>query len=215
MKASLVIRGGPYVPDLEKAKAYGVNELVFEADDPALRNAPEAAANLFAALRAKPEHYQIRIMRDVGWPSSGGNPLSIAKALSEDIRLYGGGREGGPALVQLSAMYDGEVPHDSSFHLAVIREFFRRRPGRSLVWTIEGLQGGWISNELVAYINAHPLLIISPQSYYGNMTPIFIQYTIEDLVRRGIRRDKIQPFIHPQRADAGWYGIVYDHAKLA
>lgn len=215
MKASLVIRGGPYVPDLEKAKAYGVNELVFEADDPALRNNPEAAISLFAALRAKPEHYRIRIMRDVGWPSSGSGPMSIAAALSDDIKRYGGGVEGGPTLAQLSAMYDGEVPHNADFHLAVIREFFRRRPGRSLVWTLESLQGGWISNELVAYINAHDLLTIAPQSYYGNMTPIFIQYTIEDLVRRGIRRDKIQPFIRPDRADAGWYGIVYDHAKLA
>ena len=215
MKASLVIRGGPYVPDLEKAKRYGINELVFEADDPALRNNPEATKALFAALRAKPEKYRIRIMRDVGWPSSGGSPIKIAAALSEDIARYGGGVEGGPTLAQLSATYDGEVPHDSLFHQAVIHEFFRRRPGRSRVWTLEGLQGGWVSDALVAQINADPRLIISPQSYYGNMTPIFIQYTIEDLVARGIHRDKIQPFIHPQRADAGWYGVVYDHAKLS
>lgn len=213
MKASLVIRGGPFVPDLEKAKAYGINELVFEADDPALRDNPAAATKLFADLRAKPERYKIRVMRDVGWPSSGGTPAHIAQAMSDDITRYGGGREG-ESLSQLSSMYDGEVPHDSNFHLAVINGFFLRRSGRSLVWTLEGLQAGWISDELVDRINNTPLLTVSPQTYKDKMQPLFIQYVIENLAGRGIRREKIQPFIRPDRADEGWYGIVYDHAKL-
>jgi hypothetical protein len=96
----------------------------------------------------------------------------------------------------------------------VIKEFIRRRPGRSLVWTLESLQGGWIGDATVDLINTNALLTIAPQCYYGDMTPVFIQYAIEDLVARGIKREKIQPFIRPDRADAGWYGIVYDHYKL-
>jgi hypothetical protein len=224
MKASLVIRGGPLVPNLQKARAYGVNELVFEADDPALL-APVVSGHthadgtpvstgeeLFRDLRAS--GYKIRIMRDRGWPSSGGTPIKIAQALSNDITFYGGGAEGRITLAQISAMYDGEVPHDSLFHEAVIAEFFRRRPGRSLVWTLEGLQAGWISDSLVSRINGDPRLIISPQCYYGDMTPIFVDYAIENLVGRGIAREKIQPFLRADRADSGWYGIVYDHAKL-
>jgi len=216
LKASLVIRGGPFVPNGDKAKQYGVNEFVFEADDPALRE-PDASGKpagqkLFADLRGW--GYKVRIMRDVGWPSSGGTPLRIAAALSNDITIYGGGAEGQPSLAQLSAMYDGEVPHDAAFHEAVIREFFRRRPGRSLVWTLEALQAGWISDSLVALINGSPLLYISPQAYYGDMTPLYVPRVIENLVGRGINREKIQPFIRADRADEGWYGIVYDHAKL-
>jgi len=226
LKASLVIRGGPLVPDLDKGKRAGVNEYVFEADDPALR-APAANGHthpdmtpvstgeeLFAALRQTPERYKIRIMRDVGWPSSGKTPEAVAKALSDDITYYGGGAVGRPTLNQLSAMYDGEVPHDPAFHEKVIREFFRLRPGRSLVWTLEGLQAGWLSAALIDLINNDARLVIAPQCYYGDMTPIYIQYVLEDLATRGIRREKIQPFIRPDRADAGWYGIIYDHIKL-
>jgi len=226
LKASLVIRGGPLVPDLKKGNAAGVNEYVFEADDPALRT-PDATGRthpdgtpmstgevLFAAMRSRPEKYRLRVMRDVGWPSSGKTAEAVAKALSDDITFYGGGAVGRPTLNQLAAMYDGEVPHDPVFHEAVIREFFRLRPGRSLVWTLEGLQGGWISHELIAMINNDPRLTIAPQCYYGDMTPIYIQYVLEDLATRGIRREKIQPFIRPDRADAGWYGIIYDHIKL-
>ena len=212
MKSSLVIRGGAYVPDLAKAQAKGITELTFEADDPALRSNPAEAIKLFAALRAK--GYKIRIMRDVGWPSSGGTPAAIAKALSDDITLYGGGGPGEPSLAQLSAMYDGEVPHNSTFHLAVINEFFRLRPGRSLVWTLEALQAGWISDELVARINGTALLTVSPQCYYGDMTPLYPMFVIQNLVSRGIALEKIQPFLRADRLDIGWYGIAYDHAKI-
>lgn len=216
MKASLVIRGGPLVPDLAKAQKYGINELVFEADDPALRaldsTGRPVGIGLFAALRQK--GYKIRLMRDVGWPTSGTTAVAIATALSNDISVYGGGFEGSPSTAQLSAMYDGEVPHDAAFHEAVIREFFRRRPGRSLVWTLEAMQAGWLSDSLVALVNSNSLLTIAPQCYTGDMTPYFVPYVLENLVGRGIKREKIQPFLRADRLDAGWYGIAYDHAKL-
>lgn len=215
MKASLVIRGGPYVPSQDAARRVGINEFVFEAEDPAYRgddNVRAGAQSLFQALRMN--GFRIRTMRDRTWHSEDG-PLEVARKLSEDITYFGGGAEGSPSIAQLASMYDGEIPHDSAFHAAVIREFFRRRPGRGLVWTLEAMQAGWISDELVALINGNPLLVIAPQAYYGDMTPMFPAYVIENLVNRGIHREKIQLFLRHDRLDIGWYGICYDHGKLA
>ncbi len=202
MRGSLVLRGGPLVPDLNVARDKGIQEFAWEAVDPQL------SKTLLESIRR--QAIKVRVMRDPSW--NGLSAVAAGAALSDDITRLGGG-EVGTSAAQLAAMLDAEV-HDSRYVITAIRRFRELRSGRHLIWTCEPLQGGWFSPELVQLINDDPLLAVAPQTYYGDMRCVYVELVVNDLLQRGVKREKIVPFLRADRLDVGWDGYAFDHSNI-
>src|SRR5437660_10438254 len=67
--------GGAQVPDLAKAKRYGITRLYWQAND------PQISAGLLQAIRDR--HMEVGIMRDPSWGSLGA--IDLARELDADL----------------------------------------------------------------------------------------------------------------------------------
>lgn len=207
MRAALVTAGGPKVPDLDKARRYGITRLYWEAIDPQLD------ADLLAAVSAK--GFDVGVMRDPNWDRS--TAVDLARKCDADlVRLKRGG-----AGVQCAVLVDIEYPyHDPVFILAWLREWRDLRPQRDTCWTPEYHQAGWFGSQLVAAINADVNLRVIPQAYVDDPPlPVSPDATRCDVTNAGVHRERTRVFYLPgqvERAAVGlaWDGIVFDFAKL-
>jgi hypothetical protein len=73
--------GGPKVPDIAKAKRYGITRLYWEARD------PQISAGLFLAIRER--GMEVGIMRDPSWDQS--SAIDLARELDADLGRLGSG----------------------------------------------------------------------------------------------------------------------------
>lgn len=196
MKAALVLRGGPLVPDLAKAGRYGITRFYWEYDDPNLS---------FGFLESfRPKGLQVGIMAVPRGESAVDFARNIDAAL---IKL-------GMTSRQCAVIADVEA-HDPRYVVDFLTEWRDLRPTRETAWTMEPFQGGWFSPNLLGKINLDPYLTLLPQNYLGDMTPCASDQVRSDLVNYGVANKKIQSFYGPTRADHGWQGVIFDFIQLA
>jgi hypothetical protein len=197
MKAALVLRGGPKVPDLAKLTRYGATRLYWEAAD------NQVDASLLDAVRAK--GFEVGVMRDPSW--DGANPIQLAETLNADVIRLGSNAK------QCAVMADIEL-HSPGYVLSFITEWRKLRPTRPLAWTLEPYQAGWFSRDLVDKINADPNLIVLPQLYFGDMTPQVESLVAMDVQSAGVSRDRVRCFYGLKNAVKAWDGCLYDLINL-
>lgn len=204
MKAALVLRGGPLVPDLAKAKRYGVTRLYWEADD------PQITAKLLDDVRAK--GFEIGLMRDPSWHAD--NPQQLAKKLSDDLIRFAS-PSFFPNPKQCAVQADIEY-HSAQYVIDFITEWRKLRSARETAWTMEPNQGGWFTPELVDRLNRDQNMMVLPQLYYGDMSPAVESLMTIDIERRGVNPDRIRCYYglrNRQIADA-WDGALFDLISL-
>lgn len=197
MKAALVLRGGPKVPDLTKAQNLGINRLYWEAEDPQLD------ASLLDAVRAK--GFSVGIMRDPHW--NGDTPEILAARLSKDLDRLGSTSK------QCAVIADIEV-HDSAYLLSWLHNWRIIRPTRETAWTMEPFQGGWFSPALVSAINADPNIAVVPQGYYGDMRRVNHDQLRCDILARGVNCVRYKAFYADVPGNGYWDGIAWDLAQI-
>ena len=199
MRAAYVNRGGPNVPDQQKAKLMGVDQFVWDAVDPV---APIGLAALLVTMRGAGWKVAInRCTRNEEWPDSETDPVKFGAQLSADLtRLQCDGGK------QCSVVMDVEQ-HDPDWILAAIRTFRAKRPGRYLYWTCEYHQAGWMTPTLRDWINRDPLTWIVPQAYLGPMIPVSERAVIENLMAVGFNEAKIKVYYAGQYVD--FDGILF------
>ena len=90
--------------------------------------------------------------------------------------------------------------HDPQRIQDLVVRWRQLRKYRDTSWTMEGMQGGWMSPNLVQVLNSRRIRVV-PQTYTGNMTPQDVNAVIADVANRGIKaitphRDaaRIQPW---------------------
>ena len=111
------------------------------------------------------------------------------------------------APLQCFGMPDIEY-HSNLFMVEFFKAFRALRNSRILVWCPESMQGGWMEPDLVALINADPNIIVAKQNYTGAMVPIDGSVSTLDLVKRGIRWERITSMHSLRRPlDDWWDGI--------
>src|SRR5437660_4926429 len=71
--------GGPQVPDLARAKRYGITRLYWQAND------PQISAGLLLAIRER--GMEVGIMRDPSWDNLGA--IDLARELDADLGRMG------------------------------------------------------------------------------------------------------------------------------
>lgn len=196
MRAAFVNPGGPAVPDLVKARSYGITRLYWEARDPAIN------AGLFLAIRER--GFEVGIMRDPNW--SHATAIDLARELDDNlIRL-------GANSLQCAVLVDYEG-HEESYMRAFVREWRDLRPNRVTGWTLEPYQGGWFSKDLcIALSNAG--ISVYPQTYYGNMAPAPIDEVRCQLINAGLPRGLVSPVYDAAHIPRWWDGIAFPFHAL-
>ena len=191
--------GGPQVPDLAKAKSYGITRLYWQAND------PQISAGLFLAIRER--GMEVGIMRDPHWDNlSAISAIDLARELDADL-----GRMGSSAS-QCAVLADIEY-HDPAYITAFLGEWRALRPQRVTGWTLEPLQGGWMDAAFVTSVTS-AVVSVYPQAYLGNMSPVDPDLCRADLIERGLLRGRVAPFYDAAHLPTHWDGIAFRFDQL-
>jgi hypothetical protein len=224
MREALVLRGGPTWPKnwIVMAPVWGIDGWVWETHDK--NGNPNTELVVTPATASQPivtkmdmmrtHGFQNRLMTDPKWWNHTLSPVQLAAKMSQTLTDLGQNGK------QCSLMPDIE-PKDPDFVLATLVELQRIRPGRGIVWTLEGNQAGpgsWLANarHLIDYINSRPLIRVAPQAYDANEDPWSADEMRVQMWDAGFARDKVevfysfkQQFGSPRR----WSGIQFDWAS--
>jgi ribosomal protein S18 len=188
--------GGPQVPDLAKARQYGITRLYWQAND------PEISAGLFLAIRER--GMEVGIMRDPSWTHA--SALDLARMLDADLVRLGSSNS------QCAVLADIEY-HDHAYIEAFLSEWRALRPSRVTGWTLEPLQGGWMSPVFVATVRRAAVEVF-PQTYLGNMAPVDPDLCRADLIERGMLRSSVGAVYNATHLPTHWDGIAYRFDQL-
>jgi ribosomal protein S18 len=188
--------GGPLVPDLAKAKTYGITRLYWEARD------PQITPGMLQAVRDR--GVGVGIMRDPSWNQLGATTL--AQTLDEDLTRLG------LTTSQSAVLADIEY-HDPAYIMAFLHEWRQLRPKRITGWTLEPLQGGWFTHDLVTAIGISAVMVY-PQTYLGNMAPVAPDLVRSDLIERGVLRARVGAVYNAQDIPTHWDGIAFPFHEL-
>jgi hypothetical protein len=188
--------GGPLVPDVAKAKRYGITRLYWQAND------PQISAGLFQAIRER--SMEVGIMRDPSWNHA--SAIDLARECDADLVRLASDNS------QCAVLADIEY-HDPAYIQAFLREWRQLRPGRITGWTLEPLQGGWMTPQFVAAVNLASVSVY-PQAYLGNMSPVSPDLCRADLVERGFPRGRVAPCYNAASIPTHWDGIAYRFDQL-
>src|SRR5438552_2641201 len=120
MHAAFVNPGGPLVPDLAKAKRYGITRLYWQANDPQL------GADLLLSMRD--QGIEVGILRGPEWTQASADDL--ARELDADLVRLGSGNS------QCAVLADIEA-HDPLYVIEFLHEWRLLRPHRVTGWTLE------------------------------------------------------------------------------
>lgn len=112
--------------------------------------------------------------------------------------------------------------HDATFVRAFFRRFRQLRPTRSLIWTLEPFQFGWVelgvfrkgwaSAVVLDILEAE--VLVAPQFYKGDMTPFAADRVLWNAVMGGVPEELLVGCYDAARLDEGWYGIAFHNGRL-
>ena len=204
MKATWVRPGGPRVPDGAKARSLGIDTFVWDATD------PQIDSSFFGEVRSW--GFKPGITRDPSWLNMTADIL--AGTLDADLKRLGSSDKTCLVVADIEAMWQRGAQYVIDF-LAAWRKL---RPSRQTVWTTEPLQGGTVSDELAAVINADKNLLVAPQLYDFQMNPyceaaVALEFG-QNPERRNVARQRIVSYYAAQHLPAAWNGLVFDFAAL-
>ena len=188
--------GGPLVPDLAKAKRYGITRLYWQANDPQL------TASLVDAVRRHP--LEVGIMRDPSWNHA--SAVDLARMLDADLVRLGSGN------AQCAVLADIEY-HDAPYVMAFLHEWRQLRPRRVTGWTLEPMQGGWISPALCSMILSSQVTVF-PQTFLGDMTPVPPDSVRSQLINAGIPRGMVALCYDGAHIPVWWDGLAFRFEQM-
>jgi hypothetical protein len=188
--------GGPLVPDIAKAKRYGITRWYWEARDPQIN------AGLLQAIRER--SMEVGIMRDPSWDNA--SAIDLARQLDADLLRLGSSNS------QCAVLADIEY-HDPAYVQAFLGEWRALRPTRVTGWTLEPLQGGWMDQAFERAVDFADVTIY-PQAYLGNMSPVDPDLVRSDLIERGFRRGAVSCVYNAAHIPTHWDGIAFRFDQL-
>jgi hypothetical protein len=196
VRAAFVNPGGPQVPDLAKAKRYGITRLYWQAND------PQISAGLFKAIRER--SMEVGIMRDPTWDNIGA--VKLANVLNDDLIRLGSSNS------QCAVLADIEA-HDPAYVGSFAIEWRTLRPTRVTGWTLEPLQGGWMDAAFARVVAGRDIAAF-PQAYFGNMSPVDPDLVRCDLIERGWPRGAVSCVYSATSLPTHWDGIAFRFDQL-
>jgi hypothetical protein len=188
--------GGPLVPDLAKAKRYGITRLYWQANDPQIN------AGLFQAIRDR--QMEVGLMRDPSWNHA--SAIDLARQCDADLVRLGSGN------AQCAVLADIEY-HDAAYVQAFLHEWRALRPRRVTGWTLEPMQGGWFTPDFCKVL-VQAALTVFPQTFLGDMTPAPPDPVRSQLINAGLPRGMVALVYDGAHIPAWWDGLAFRFEQL-
>jgi len=163
---------------------------------------PQGSADLFLAIRER--GMEVGVMRGPSWDSLGA--IDLARTLDADLVRLGSGQS------QCAVLADIEY-HDPAYIIAFLTEWRQLRPHRVTGWTLEPLQGGWVT-PMLAHVIGTDVIDAYPQTYLGNMSPVAPDLVRCDLIERGIPRGRVEAVYNAADIPTHWDGIAFPFHEL-
>lgn len=104
--------------------------------------------------------------------------------------------------------------HDPLWIQHMVVRWRELRKYRDTSWTMEPMQGGWMSPNMVQAVISRRIRV-SPQLYYGDMAPADEPSVIADLTVRGFPRALISPHYDAALLPQGWDGFCFTQGRLS
>jgi hypothetical protein len=103
--------------------------------------------------------------------------------------------------------------HDKAFVLAVLEGWRTKYPTVATSWSLEGMQGGWMTQEFVQRVLACRMRVV-PQSFLGDMGPVAADQVLRDLTRRGFPENIVSIFYDAAALANRWDGYAFTMGRL-
>lgn len=149
------------------------------------------------------------LYRDLAW--IGEDAIHSARSCDADLARLG------QTTLQCAYMFQTER-HDPTFVLDFLHEWRALRPTRETAWTLEGLQGGWFSPELVKAVRDDPKLTVVPYGYYDaggqSMLPHDLDLVRCNVANAGVPLSRVAVFYDGARLPQWWDGCVFTMERL-
>jgi hypothetical protein len=103
--------------------------------------------------------------------------------------------------------------HDPAYIAEVLE---RWRAGHKTVgtsWTMEGMQGGWMTQDFVLRVIATKTRVV-PQCFVGNMDRRESDMVLRDLTKRGFPEALVTMFYDAAQLGVGWDGYAFTQGRL-
>lgn len=199
------VRAGSPVPDGDKLRRLGITGLVYDATDPIVTAA-------FLDEVRNEWHFDPWLTWSADWDDVAAVELARRMSVAITARASNSKRLG--MIADIEALWRRQ----STYVITWLNEWRRLRPTRRTIFTTEPLQGGAISDELAARINADVNLLVVPQLYFDKMVPAVEAQVAMELIqtpgRRDIQRSRVKCYYDAHRLPSEWDGIAYDCAAL-
>jgi hypothetical protein len=178
-------------PDLAKLQAHGITRCYFDARDTAI-------------ARHDWPPFERGIYRVQSWDNQG--PGVLASQLSVDVHNWGGDPH-----KQLAVHANIEL-HDPAYIVAFLKAWRAIRPYRETALVVEGLQGGWFTDELRQHINAG--VDVLAEAYTWNMGPLDADEVRSNLIDYGVARSRALVCYDAARLAPFWDGCAFTQQRL-
>ena len=104
--------------------------------------------------------------------------------------------------------------HEPDTILAMLRRWREHFPTQDTSWTLEAMQGGWMSEAFVKEVIALRVRVV-PQCYNGSMTEVWdVLAAARDLTKRGFPDSLITPFYDARHLPTHWDGFAFTMGRL-
>lgn len=103
--------------------------------------------------------------------------------------------------------------HDPLFIQDMVVRWRQLRKYRDTSWTMEPMQGGWMSPNMVQAVTSRRIRVV-PQCYWGNMDPVPVQPVINNLVNQGFPRALVTPMYDAADLPDPWDGFAFTMGRL-
>jgi hypothetical protein len=153
--------------------------------------------------------YAVGVYVGHGWTEFSGDGATFARKVSDKLGTIVPITSGQSfPKVQLNV-----EQHDPQFIQDMVVAWRKLRKYRDTSWTMEGMQGGWMTDNMVKAVKAARIRVV-PQTFTGDMTPQDVDAVIKNLTDRGFEKARITPFRDARLIKPSEQGFYFTMGRL-
>lgn len=189
-------------PDWTKVQNHGITAVYFALSDP-----PEDWHRRI--LDARKRGYAAGVYAAWNW---WGNFTGRGAAFAEEVNGRILEKVKWPKPSWPKVQLDNEE-HSPDQILAMLRRWREIQPYQDTSWTMESMQGGWMSEDFVAEVVGLRVRVV-PQCYTGDMRRVESDIALRNLTRRGFPVSLVTMFYDAAQLGLEWDGFAFTQGRL-
>lgn len=200
MKAIWIDAGND--PAYARLQAHGITRAYFSLED------PRVTRSYLEGVRAR--GLQVGVYAAWNWGEFTGTPEHFAEVTAAKVKAIQGT---GARSTTFPRVQLNDETHSSSRIIRLLTRWRQLMRYQDTSWTLEGMQGGWHSPELVQTV-VDKKVRIAPQAYTGSMERFSEDAILRDLLKRGYPDTLISLFYDAAQLGHDWNGFAFTQGRL-